>query len=42
MKDLYYWLQTVDQLAIYVSIGIELLGFVLKEVKDRIGRLAVL
>jgi hypothetical protein len=32
MKELYYWLQTVDQLAISVSIGTELLCFVLKEV----------
>jgi hypothetical protein len=42
MKDLYYWLQTVDQLAISVTIGTELLGFVLEEVEDSIGRVAVL
>ena len=42
MKDLYYWLQTVDQLAISVPKGAELLGFVLKEVEDSIGRVAVL
>jgi hypothetical protein len=32
MKDLYYWFKTVDQLAISISIGAELLFFVLKEV----------
>jgi hypothetical protein len=42
MKDLYYWLQAVDQLAISVPIGTELLGFVLEEVEDSIGRVAVL
>ena len=31
MENLYYWLQTVDQLAISISIGTEMLGFVLEE-----------
>ena len=42
MKDLYHWFETVDQLAISISIGAELLCFVLKEVQDGIGSLAVL
>ena len=42
MKDLYYWFQKVDQLAISVSKDTELVGFVLKEVEDGIGRVAVL
>jgi hypothetical protein len=42
MKDLYYWFKIVDQLAIFISIGVELLGFVLKEVENGICRMAVL
>ena len=42
MKDLHNWLETVDQTAISVAILLELVCFVLKEIEDIIGRLAVL
>lgn len=42
MKDLYYWFQAVDEFAISISVGTELFCFVLKEVEDGIGRIAVL
>jgi hypothetical protein len=42
MKDLHNWHETVDQAAISVAILLELVCFVLKEIEDIIGRLAVL
>jgi hypothetical protein len=42
MKYLYNRLKTVYQFAIPITICLELLCFVLKDVKDRIGRVAVL
>ena len=42
MKDLYYGLKTVDQLAIPIAILLKLLCFVSEEIKDRIGRVAIL
>ena len=42
MKDLHNWLETVDQAVISAAILLELICFVLKEIEDIIGRLAVL
>ena len=42
MKDLYYGFETVDQLAIPISICLELLCFVSEEIEDRIGGVAIL
>jgi hypothetical protein len=42
MKDLHNWLETVDQVVISAAILLELICFVLKEIEDIIGRLAVL
>jgi len=42
MKNLYYGLKIVDQFAIAVTIGLELLCFVLKEVEDVVGSVAIL
>jgi hypothetical protein len=41
MKDLHNWFETVNQLAISITIVLELLRFVLKELKNSIGGLAV-
>lgn len=42
MKDLHNWLETIDQLAIFVAMVLKLLCFVLEELEDSIGGLAVL
>ena len=42
MKDLYCGFKTVDQLAIPISICLELLCFVSEEIEDRIGGVAIL
>jgi hypothetical protein len=41
MKDLHNWFETIDQLAISIAIILEILCFVLKELEDSIGGLAV-
>jgi hypothetical protein len=42
MKNLHNWSKAVDQLVISVAEILELLDFVLKELKDSIGGLAIL
>jgi hypothetical protein len=42
MKDLYYRLETVDQLAIPVTISLKLLCFVPKDVENCVGGAAIL
>ena len=42
MKDLYYRFKTVDQVAIPITIRLELLCFVFEEIKDRTGGVAIL
>ena len=42
MKNLYYWFKTVDQVAIPITIRLELLCFVFEEIKDRTGGVAIL
>ena len=37
MKDLYYWLETVDQLAISVAISLKLICFVFQEGENCVG-----
>ena len=42
MKDLYYRFKTVDQVAIPITIRLELLCFVFEEIKYRTGGVAIL
>ena len=42
MKDLYNRFETVNQFAISVTVCLELLGFVFKEVEDAFGRVTIL
>jgi len=42
VKDLYDWFETVDQFSISVTVCLELLGFVCKEVEDAFGRVRIL
>ena len=42
MKDLHNWFEKVDQLVVSIAIIFELVCFVLKELDDSVGRLAVL
>jgi hypothetical protein len=42
MEDLYYRFKTVDQVAIPITIRLELLCLVLEEIKDRTGGVAIL
>ena len=42
MKDLYYWLKRVDQLAIPVTISLKLLCFVFQESENCVGGAGIL
>jgi hypothetical protein len=42
VKDLYDRFEAVDQVAISVTVRLELLGFVFEEVEDEVGRVTIL
>jgi len=42
VKDLYHGFETVDQFSISVTVCLELLGFVFKDVEDEFGRVTIL
>ena len=42
VKYSHHWFETVDQFAISVTVCLELVGFVCKEVEDTFGRVTIL